>query len=93
MLWSANDIMSEARKIQDYRGVGSLVADGNFVPFAVETSGRLGPAATAYLTRIAGANNNSLIRELSDRVGLVIASSNGLALLSLRRDSLQVSAR
>lgn len=64
----------------------NVVAAGNFVPFAIEATGRLGPAANAFLQQLfppSITGNSLILRTLSNKLNATIIKENAAAMLFL----------
>ena len=86
------NLAAERRKNISYQNVGSLVSDGNFVPFAVETTGRIGPAGMAFITGLAGDNElfKDDVKHLIYMVGLAVMAFNGSMVRWMRKQARQI---
>jgi hypothetical protein len=76
----------EQAKTRHYEVLGNAVQTGRFIPFALEATGRLGPAAIRFIERMAGLRHD-LKNRLIDQINVVMAHYNG-QLISNRRDQL-----
>jgi hypothetical protein len=76
----------EQAKSRHYEVLGNAVQTGRFIPFALEATGRLGPAAVRFIERMAGLRSD-LKNRLIDQINVVMAHFNG-QLISNRRDQL-----
>ncbi len=79
----------EQRKLASYAGVEGLVANGNFIPFAVETTGRVGPWARSWLESLIGDGPKEELRSLYRRIGQVVMAYNGRLIRCLRQSAVQ----
>jgi hypothetical protein len=80
--------MAEVSKLNSYANVGELIANGSFIPYAVETSGRTGPLASAYVSELA-VDHRDALHHLTFKVGLILAKYNGSMMSILRAKATQ----
>jgi hypothetical protein len=76
----------EQAKSRHYAVLGNAVQTGRFIPFALEATGRLGPAAVRFIERMAGLRHD-LKNRLIDQINVVMAHFNGQLIFN-RRDQL-----
>jgi hypothetical protein len=75
----------EQAKVRRYSVLGNAVQTGRFIPFAVEATGRLGPAAAQFLQRMAGPRHD-LRNRFIDQMNVIIAHHNGQLIAKRRRE-------
>jgi hypothetical protein len=75
----------EQAKIRRYSVLGNAVQTGRFIPFAVEATGRLGPAAAQFLQRMAG-HRHDLRNRFIDQMNVIIAHHNGQLIANRRAE-------
>jgi hypothetical protein len=73
----------EQAKSRHYEVLGNAVQTGRFIPFALEATGRLGPAAVRFIERMAGLRYD-LKNRLIDQINVVIAHFNGQLIFNRR---------
>jgi hypothetical protein len=73
----------EQEKIRHYGVLGNAVQTGRFIPFAVEATGRLGPAAVQFLQRMAGPRHD-LRNRFIDQMNVIMAHHNGQLIANRR---------
>lgn len=80
---------SEIMKRGSYVAMGFITAgvDANFTAFVVESTGRLGKDAMAYVNRVGGAGNKDEVNELIVSIGAITAYFNAQLLICLREKS------
>jgi hypothetical protein len=81
----------EQEKIAHYTPcLTNIVQNGHFVPFAVEATGRIGPAALSFLQELCPPDARGLtpITTLINHIGTVIAKSNAQATAYLMRGAI-----
>ncbi len=91
--------MADQDKRDKYRNIGGMVVDPdaatcNFMPFAIETSGRLGTAALQFLTKYGGFCHTSTITRnaLVTSIVATIQYHNACMASYLRQHSTQCHA-
>jgi hypothetical protein len=80
----------EQSKTRHYEVLGNAVQTGRFIPFALEATGRLGPAAVRFIERMAGIRHD-LKNRLIDQINVVMAHFNGQLIFN-RREQLVLMA-
>jgi hypothetical protein len=75
----------EQEKIRHYSVLGDAVQTGRFIPFAVEATGRLGPAAVQFLHQMAG-HRHDLRNRFIDQMNVIIAHHNGQLIANRRQE-------
>jgi hypothetical protein len=73
----------EQSKTRHYAVLGNAVQTGRFIPFALEATGRLGPAAIRFIERLAGLRHD-LRNRLIDQINVVMAHFNGQLIFNRR---------
>jgi hypothetical protein len=73
----------EQAKSRHYEVLGNAVQTGRFIPFALEATGRLGPAAVRFIERMAGLRYD-LKNKLIDQINVVMAHFNGQLIFNRR---------
>ena len=75
----------EEAKKKHYSCVPDIVNNGRFVPFAVEATGRLGPAALTFVENLTR-HQPGLRNRFVDQVGMVLAKYNSKCVDFMRLD-------
>ena len=79
--------MSESYKRAAIADLGLGALQFRFVPFAIETTGRLGPSARAFLDEVIGDGHRDARRLCCARISSTIARGNARMVLTIRAET------